>query len=155
MKKITKIFSISLIAVMATVAGVHAEIASVGYVEKIVGGLVVPTKTSDLENDSNFVTTTELNSRELISNKVKSADMAGNLQSEDKYPTMNTSYAIANVAAAAAVNDISISGAAAVAGKVVTSLTKNNGEISATMDYVKIPVGSPTSPTGVATIWVE
>ncbi len=155
MKKIAKIFSISIIAVMGTVAGAHAEIASADYVDKIVSRLVIPTKTSDLQNDSNFVTTTQLNTRELISNKVKSADMAANLQSEDKYPSMKTSSAIANSAATTAVNNISVSGASATAGKVMTSLTNNNGTITATMDYVKIPVGSPTSPTGVATIWVE
>lgn len=49
----------------------------------------------------------------------------------------------------------SVSGGAAASGKVVTSVTKSGTAVSATMDYVKIPVGSATNPTSVASIWIQ
>ncbi len=49
----------------------------------------------------------------------------------------------------------SVSGGAAVAGKVATAVVENGTAVAVTMDYVKIPVGSPTSPTSVAQIWVQ
>ncbi len=50
---------------------------------------------------------------------------------------------------------IGVTGGAAATGKVVTSVTKSGRNVAATMDYVKIPVGSATAPTSVASIWVE
>lgn len=40
-------------------------------------------------------------------------------------------------------------------GKYVTGLTKDGATVKAETAYVQIPVGSATTPTGVASIWVE
>jgi len=235
MKKIVNIFTVSLILTASFAA--RADIASVGYVEKIVNGLdiptvnngvltvqqngvnvatfganaagnataniVVPTKVSDLENDSNFVTTTQLDARELTSNKAGATYTTG---SETQYPSIKVAETIATNAANAATTTLrgelkalafkdtvasanidtnavttdkiaanavseaklatdlatkingaaqSVSSGAAMPGMVVTSITKSGNTITATMDYAKIPVGSPTNPNGVATIWIE
>jgi len=49
----------------------------------------------------------------------------------------------------------SVSGGSAVNGKVATAVVKSGTAVAVTMDYVKIPVGSPTAPTSVAQIWVQ
>ena len=41
------------------------------------------------------------------------------------------------------------------AGSVVTGVTAANGVVTVTKSEVTIPVGSPTTPTSRATIWVE
>ena len=43
----------------------------------------------------------------------------------------------------------------ATTGKYVTNLTKDGTTVKVETAYVKIPVGSATAPTGVASIWVE
>ena len=43
----------------------------------------------------------------------------------------------------------------ATEGKYVTNLTKDGTTVKVETAYVKIPVGSATAPTGVASIWVE
>lgn len=48
-----------------------------------------------------------------------------------------------------------VTGGAAVAGKVATAVVKDGTNVSVTMGYVKIPVGSATAPTSVAEIWVQ
>lgn len=159
--------------------------------------VTVPTKVSQLTNDSSFATTTAVNAKQDTANIVPENDDNAETykDSTTKYPSMKTmNAAIANAVdglndglGALAYTDTistddidnkavtkakladavqtslnkadsalqSVSGGAAVSGKVATAVVKNGTAVSVTMDYVKIPVGSATAPTSVAQIWVQ
>lgn len=71
-------------------------------------------------------------------------------------PADKTVVGLINEAKTAATNSLQgVSGGAAVAGKVATAVVKSGTNVSVTMGYVKIPVGSATAPTSVADIWVQ
>lgn len=55
----------------------------------------------------------------------------------------------------AAVQTVEPTSATTTTGKYVTNLTKDGTTVKVETAYVKIPVGSATAPTGVASIWVE
>ena len=40
-------------------------------------------------------------------------------------------------------------------GPVVSSVTASNGTVTVTKSEITVPVGSPTSPTNHATIWIQ
>lgn len=87
---------------------------------------------------------------DLASNSVTTAKIANTNVTKEKLATV-----VQNSLGKADTALQSVSGGAAVAGKVATAVVESGTAVAVTMDYVKIPVGSPTAPTSVAQIWVQ
>ena len=139
MKNVVKLFSVSLIAILGVACGAHAEIASVGYVNQIVNGLVIPdvnNGTLTIQQNGVDVATFGANAAEATTANIIVPTNVSELNNDSDF--------VANV-----------NGGTPATGKVVTSVTKSGDTITATMDYVKIPVGDASGSRGVATIWVE
>lgn len=142
----------------------------------------VPTKTSDLTNDSGFITAEELPDGYTL--PVATADTLGGVKSGGDITVSSTGAVTVNSATRAdsattattaasatkATQDASgnvitttyatkeqlnaLDSSTSGSGAVVTNVSQTNGKVTVTKGNVQIPVGSATATT-YATIWVE
>ena len=127
----------------------------------------VPTKTSDLTNDSGFITAEELPDGYTL--PVATANALGGVKSGGDI-TVATSGAVTVNNATKATQDASgnvitttyatkaqlndLDSSTSGSGAVVTNVSQTDGKVTVTKGNVQIPVGSATATT-YATIWVE
>ena len=170
MMNIKGIFAVSLIAMVAMVAGAHtsnavAAIASQGYVdqqvglveEKIPAAITVDSALSSTSTNpvQNKVINTALSGKEVTSNKVTSANYDANVSNDTKYPTVKAvADAIADAATTASDILTTTTVTSSGTGAVLTGVSVTAGKVTLQKGNVQIPSGGKDA-TSYVSIWVE
>ena len=154
----------------ANVSGL-ATVATSGDYDDLTNKPTIPTKTSDLTNDSGFLTAhQDISGKQdkiTSTNKLPAANVSGlatvatsgsynDLSNKPSIPTVPTNVsAFTNDAGYLTSHQtLPTVTTSSGSGNMVTSVTQTNGAISVTKSQVQIPVGSESATT-YASIWVE
>ncbi len=154
----------------ANVSGL-AAVATSGDYDDLTNKPTIPTKTSDLTNDSGFLTAhQDISGKQdkiTSTNKLPAANVSGlatvatsgdydDLTNKPSIPTVPTNVsAFTNDAGYLTSHQtLPTVTTSSGSGNMVTSVTQTNGAISVTKSQVQIPVGSESATT-YASIWVE